>query len=205
MTTPHASGLRALANRRRILDVAHAELLRAPDASMNQIARAAGVARRTVYGHFPSRDTLVAALIGEAIESVEQAHVVGREGVADPVEALARSLLAVWQVVDRYRLLLALAPQSLTMKGIRDRLGVVHEAGTRLIQRALDEGTFTSPLPAQGLRYVLEGVLFSVMEATNSGHVRPEEAGRATTVTFLCAAGMPHHRAVELLARILDR
>ncbi|GGV73298.1 hypothetical protein GCM10010277_87020 [Streptomyces longisporoflavus] len=202
---PHASSLRAEANRRHILDVGLAELLRAPDASMNQIAVAAGVARRTVYGHFPSREALVAAIIGEAIEAVEQAHATGREGVADPAEALARSLLAVWEVVDRYRLLLSLAQQSLTMKGIRDRLGAVHEAGTGLIQRALEEGTFHSPLPAEGLRYVLEGVLFSVMEATNSGHVPPEEAGRATTVTLLCAAGMPYDRAAELVARILDR
>ncbi|CAM5508263.1 TetR/AcrR family transcriptional regulator [Streptomyces pilosus] len=203
--TPHASSLRAEANRRHILDVALTELLRAPDASMHHIALAAGVARRTVYGHFPSRDALVAALIGEAVEAVEQAHAVGREGVADPAEALARSLLAVWEVVDRYRLLLSLARQSLTMEGIRDRLGAVHAAGTRLIQRALDDGAFTSPLPAEGLRYVLEGVLFSVMEATNAGHVRPEEAGRATTVTLLCAAGMPHDRAAELVAGILDR
>ncbi|MFF4601814.1 TetR/AcrR family transcriptional regulator [Streptomyces sp. NPDC001339] len=202
---PHASSLRARANRRHILDVALTELLRTPDASMNQIARAAGVVRRTVYGHFPSRDALIAAIVDEAIEAVEQAHAVGREGVADPAEALARSLLAVSEVVDGYRLLLALAQQSVTMKGIRDRLGAVHEAGTQLIRRALEDGTFTSPLPPEGLRYVLEGVLFSVMEATNNGHVRPQEAGRATTVTFLTAAGMPHDRATELVDEILAR
>ncbi|MBU6533785.1 TetR/AcrR family transcriptional regulator [Streptomyces sp. NPDC057245] len=201
---PHASSLRAEANRRHILDVALVELLRSPDASMNQIALAAGLSRRTVYGHFTSRDALVAAIIGEAIEAVEQAHAAGREGVADPAEALARSLLAVWKVVDRYRLLLSLAQQSLTMEGIRDRLGAVHGAGTQLIQRALEEGSFSSPLPPEGLRYVLEGVLFSMMEATNNGQVRAEEAGYAVTVTLLCAAGMPHPRAAELVARILD-
>ncbi len=52
MTTGSAS--RADANRRRILDVALAELLRDPDASMDQIARAAAVVRRTVYGPFPA-------------------------------------------------------------------------------------------------------------------------------------------------------
>jgi len=52
MTTGNPS--RADVNRRRILDVALAELLRDPDASMDQIARAAGVVRRTVYGHFPA-------------------------------------------------------------------------------------------------------------------------------------------------------
>lgn len=199
-----ASSPRAHANRRHILDVALTELLRSPEASMDQIARAAGVVRRTVYGHFPSRDALIAAIVDEAIEAVEQAETAGREGVADPAEALARSLLAVWEVVDRYRLLLALARQSLTMEGIRERLGAVHEAGTLLIQSALEDGTFASPLSAEGLRYILEGVLFAVMEAANDGHADPQEAGRATTITFLTAAGMPPVRANELVAGILD-
>ena len=72
MTTGSSS--RADANRRRILDVALAELLRDPDASMDQIARAAGVVRRTVYGHFPNRDALIGTLVDGAVEAVAAAH-----------------------------------------------------------------------------------------------------------------------------------
>lgn len=71
---------RADTNRRRILDVALAELLRDPDASMDQIARAAGVVRRTVYGHFPSREALVAALVDDAVLAVEAAQSEGAPG-----------------------------------------------------------------------------------------------------------------------------
>ena len=120
MTTGSPS--RADVNRRRILDVALAELLRDPDASMDQIARAAGVVRRTVYGHFPSREALVGTLTDEAVAAVAAAHAAGREGVADPAESLARSTLAVWEIADRYRLLVALAQRSVTMQGIRERL-----------------------------------------------------------------------------------
>ncbi|MFD6751317.1 TetR/AcrR family transcriptional regulator, partial [Streptomyces anthocyanicus] len=101
MTTGNPS--RADVNRRRILDVALAELLRDPDASMDQIAKAAGVVRRTVYGHFPSREALVGTLTDEAVAAVAAAHAAGREGVADPAESLARSTLAVWEIADRYR------------------------------------------------------------------------------------------------------
>ncbi|MFE0739520.1 TetR/AcrR family transcriptional regulator, partial [Streptomyces sp. NPDC058855] len=167
MTTGTSS--RADTNRRRILDVALAELLRDPDASMDQIARAAGVVRRTVYGHFPSREALIGTLVDGAVEAVAAAHAAGREGAADPAEAVAGSVLAVWEIADRYRILVALAQRSVTMQGIRERLTPVRTTCTELLQRGLDDGVFVSALPAPALAYVHEQMLFAVMEAVNDG------------------------------------
>ncbi|GGZ77000.1 TetR/AcrR family transcriptional regulator [Streptomyces echinoruber] len=193
---------RAGTNRRRILDVALAELLRDPDASMDQIARAAGVVRRTVYGHFPSREALVSTLVDDALEAVAAAHAEAREGVADPAEAVARSVLKVWEIADRYRLLVALAQRTVTMQGIRERLAPVRADAERLLQRGLDEGVFTSPLPAPALAYVHEQLLFALMEAVNDGLLAPREAGRSAAVTLLTASGVPAAPAAELVARL---
>ncbi|MGW7261707.1 TetR/AcrR family transcriptional regulator, partial [Streptomyces sp. NPDC054834] len=183
MTTGNTS--RADANRRRILDVALAELLRDPDASMDQIARAAGVVRRTVYGHFPSREALIGTLVDGAVESLAAAHAAGREGVDDPAEAVARSVLAVWEIADRYRLLVALAQRTVTVQGIRDRLAPVRESCAELLQRGMDEGAFSSPLPAAALAYVHEQMLFAVTEAVNDGLLTAQEAGRSAAVSVL--------------------
>ncbi|GGY48218.1 hypothetical protein GCM10010384_63170 [Streptomyces djakartensis] len=200
MTTGSTS--RADANRRRILDIALTELLRDPDASMDQIARAAGVVRRTVYGHFPSREALISTLVDEAVAALSAAHAAGREGVGDPAEAVARSVLAVWEIADRYRLLVALAQRTVTMQGIRERLAPVREASIGLLQRGLDEGLFASPLPAPALAYVHEQMLFAVMEAVNDGLLTAQEAGRCAAVTVLTAAGVPASRATELVAKL---
>ncbi|WLW52129.1 TetR/AcrR family transcriptional regulator [Streptomyces sp. YU58] len=200
MTTGTPS--RADTNRRRILDVALAELLRDPDASMDQIARAAGVVRRTVYGHFPSREALIGTLVDGAVEAVAAAHAAGREGAADPAEAVAGSVLAVWEIADRYRILVALAQRSVTMQGIRERLTPVRTTCTELLQRGLDDGVFVSALPAPALAYVHEQMLFAVMEAVNDGLLAPEEAGRSAAVTVLIAAGVPASRATELVAKL---
>lgn len=200
MTTGNTT--RADTNRRRILDVALAELLRDPDASMDQIARSAGVVRRTVYGHFPSREALISTLVDDAVDVLSEAHAAGREGVEDPVEAVARSVLAVWEIADRYRLLIALAQRTVTTQGIRDRLAPIRESVVGLLQRGLDQGVFSSPLPAPALAYVHEQLLFALMEAVNDGLLAAQEAGRSAAVTVLTAAGVPASQATELVAKV---
>ncbi|WP_328536618.1 TetR/AcrR family transcriptional regulator [Streptomyces sp. NBC_00344] len=196
---PVTSG-RADANRRRILDVALTELLRDPDASMDQIARAAGVVRRTVYGHFPSREALVAALVDNAAAAVTDAHASGREGVTDPAEALARATLAVWEIADRHRLLVALAQRSVTLEGIRERLAPVRRACADLLQQGLDEGVFLSPLPSSALAFVHEQTLFGLMEAVNEGALPAADGGAAAANTLLMTAGVPAVRARAVVA-----
>ncbi|MEU0217193.1 TetR/AcrR family transcriptional regulator [Streptomyces sp. NPDC006265] len=202
MTSMTTGTSRADTNRRRILDVALAELLRDPDASMDQIARAAGVVRRTVYGHFPSREALISTLVDEAVGALSAAHAAGREDVRDPAEAVARSVLAVWAIADRYRLLVALAQRTVTMQGIRERLAPVRQESIGLLQRGLDEDVFRSPLPAPALAYVHEQMLFAVMEAVNDGVLAAREAGRCAAVTVLTAAGVPASKATELVAKL---
>ncbi|MEW2086271.1 TetR/AcrR family transcriptional regulator [Streptomyces sp. NPDC005283] len=196
---------RADANRRRIMQVALTELLRDPDASMDQLARAAGVVRRTVYGHFPSRDALITALVDDAVATVAEAHARGREGVSDPSEALARATLAVWEIADRYRLLVALAQRSVTMEGIKQRLAPVRKSCLELLQQGMDEGAFTAPLPAAALAYVHEQQLFGLMEAVNDGALDPADAGRAAAATALISAGVGAERAREIVAGLQGR
>nr|WP_156726177.1 TetR/AcrR family transcriptional regulator [Streptomyces apocyni] len=195
-------GGRADANRRRILDVAFAELLRDPDASMDQVARAAGVVRRTVYGHFPSRDALISALTDNAVEAVAATQAQEYPDASDAAEELARRTLAVWPIADRYRLLVSLAQRSVTMAGIRQRLAPVRENLTQLLRRGLDAGVFASPLPPEALAYVHEQVLFGLMEAVNDGTLPAGRAGESAAATALISAGVPVTRATELAARL---
>ncbi len=77
-----------------------------PDASMEEIAAAAGVTRQTVYAHFPSRDVLIAAVINaeraEGLAAVDAA----RFDTVPPIEALRRFLDISWQIVERCPLVL---------------------------------------------------------------------------------------------------
>jgi len=57
----------ARANKDRILDVAREALIADPAASLNSIAKAAGVGAGTLYRHFPTRESLVLGLYRKEI------------------------------------------------------------------------------------------------------------------------------------------
>ena len=60
----------ARANKDRILDVAREALTSDPAASLNSIAKTAGVGAGTLYRHFPTRESLVLALYRKEIASL---------------------------------------------------------------------------------------------------------------------------------------
>ena len=60
----------ARANRDRLLDVARDALAADPEASLNSIAKAAGVGAGTLYRHFPSREALVLGVYRKEIDAL---------------------------------------------------------------------------------------------------------------------------------------
>jgi AcrR family transcriptional regulator len=60
----------ARANKNRILDVARDALAADPEASLNSIAKSAGIGAGTLYRHFPSREALVLGVYRREIETL---------------------------------------------------------------------------------------------------------------------------------------
>ena len=118
-----------------IIGAARTVLGERPDASMEDIAAAAGVTRQTVYVHFPSRDALIAALLhalgAETVAAIDAA----RLDAAPPADALRRFLDIGWQLIRDNRFLLGPA---LT----RDPPGSndPHHAGTAQLERIIRRG-----------------------------------------------------------------
>jgi len=62
----------AVRNVEAIVDAATRLLAVNPDVSINEIAKAAGVGRVTLYGHFDSRATLISEVAARAIAHTDQ-------------------------------------------------------------------------------------------------------------------------------------
>ncbi|GLP66441.1 TetR family transcriptional regulator [Streptomyces sp. TUS-ST3] len=183
----------ARSNRARILATARQELGRNPDITLEELARAAGVVRRTLFGHFPGRAALLDALAEEAAEALQAAVTVGAGATEQADRALAHFTLALWPVGDRYRMLLALARRDLGMDRVAGILEPARVRVTAIVEQGQRDGVFHTQLPAPVLSAGLEAMTVALLEEVNTGAL--EDDGTRVAVTTLIAAGVPEKRA----------
>src|SRR4026209_688112 len=74
-------------------------------ASMNDVAEAAGVARATVYRYFPNREALLDQLARAAVSDVDARMESARIDEVSPEEGIARAVRALVDVGDAFVLL----------------------------------------------------------------------------------------------------
>ncbi|MFQ6398730.1 TetR/AcrR family transcriptional regulator [Nocardia sp. KC 131] len=196
MATSPIPGIRAQANRRRILDVAAGELARNPAASMEEIAAAAGVVRRTLYGHFPTREALIDGILDLASEDI--ARTLRSLDTAEPVAVTsARCTIALWRVGDKYRLLFKLTETNVGAR-IEERLAPVHAHGTEMLRHGQRLGIYSDHLPAEVLSRALAGLVLALLESRNAGAWTEPEPEVAAACACLITLGMRPAEAAEV-------
>lgn len=182
--------------RDRVLDAALDVLGRDADASMGDVAAAAGVVRRTLYGHFPARADLVRALTERAAAEIATvlAGVDGPEKAGDTM--WADFVTRIWPLTDRYRVLVTLRRGEYSAD-IHAVLGSVDDALAGLVRRGQDAAVFGRHLPPDALGRLALSTVFAVAEGSRSGE---RFDARAATITSLLILGVTEDRARTLAA-----
>jgi AcrR family transcriptional regulator len=181
--------------RNRILDVALEVLGQNPDSGMGDIASAAGVVRRTVYGYFPTRKDLVLTLAQRAVDEIAGVldEVNASDGAAETV--WVDFIAQLWPLTHRYRVLLALRRGEYG-KEIHALMGPVNETLADLVQAGQDSGVFGRHLPAQVLSQIAYATVFAIADYDHSNGTLD---ARAATITSLLILGVPEARARALV------
>ncbi|MFD1813185.1 TetR/AcrR family transcriptional regulator [Rhodococcus gannanensis] len=192
----------ARANRSRIIEAAISEFARNPDASMDDVARAAGVVRRTVYGHFPSRDALIEGLVDEASSALlavldELPTMPDRPDLTTAVMALLS-----WPIGDRFRVLLTFARAEIGEDRIRDLLVPARAPSIALVERGQADGVFSTYLPASVLVAMTEAVTLALFEEANHGTIADD--GDSFALASLVLLGVEAGRAADVVAEAWD-
>ncbi len=159
-----------------IIGAARTVLGERPDASMEDVATAAGVTRQTVYAHFPSRDALIAALLQTAGAETLAAFDAARLDTAPPADALRQFLDIGWELIRRNRFLLGPALTRIPVPGGNDP----HDAGTarleQVIRRGQRTGDFDRAFPAAWLAAAIVGLFRAAAEEVATGRLTTSKA-----------------------------
>lgn len=147
-------------NRARILEVARAAFTRSgANASLDDVAKEAGVGAGTLYRHFPARDALLEAVYRTEVEKLAAAQ----RKFADtmpPMEALRAWMLLFVDYIATKKII---APALNTLAGGPSKVfeasyGQIWEAIRTLVKRAIQNGDIRKDLDPIDLLRALIGV-----------------------------------------------
>ncbi|MFI6483531.1 TetR/AcrR family transcriptional regulator [Nonomuraea sp. NPDC050663] len=164
----------------RIVAAARELLSADPNAKTDDIARAAGVGRMTLYGHFGTRAELIDAALVEALRTGD-AVLSSVDLGGNAREAMARLLDSSWQVVAQSAALLAAAEEVLPTGRVRELHEEPVRRMTELIRRGQEQGVFRTDLPLDWLVNVVHYLLHGAAAEVRAGRLASSRAADVIT------------------------
>ena len=151
------------------------------DASLEDVARRAGVGIGTLYRHFPNRHALLSAVFEEAVSDLlDRSHEL--LGAPEPCTALVTWLREIVTHAGEYRGL-ALALMSVTSddtSALASCSGPMREAGAALLQRAQQAGKVREDVTITDLLQLTNAIALAAEESPGD----PDLADRLLTLTL---------------------
>jgi AcrR family transcriptional regulator len=172
-----------------ILDAGVEALANDPDVSMAKIARRAGVVRATVYMHFPTRESLLDAVMEHATGQVAYAIRSAEPDRGEPKEALERVLRATWQQLSQFHGVLQINMNRLSAAELRRRHLPMTTQFVPLLERGQAEGAFRSDVSATWLIAVIRAIVHVASAELQAGRLTQAEVEQTMLTTAFAAIG----------------
>lgn len=183
-------------NRALIIEAAAEAFADDPNASTAQIAKAAGVGRVTLYGHFPSREILLKAVLDHLMAEAEA--ILTAQGLSDPAgddtpadQVLAKVVRSSWQTLDRMRRVRRAALQELGPAQLRKAHQRTYRKVEQLIRRGQRQGAFRDDLPASWLTSTVYALIHGAADEVDAGNVTARKVPDLLEASVLGALGVP--------------
>ncbi|GAB3140854.1 TetR/AcrR family transcriptional regulator [Marisediminicola antarctica] len=178
----------ALLNRLSILQAAVSVLCVDPDAGMDAIAARAGLTRRAVYGHFPTRDHLIEEILATGAARIAASLLPLDD--TDPRAAIATIGSRLWGEVSHVRATAVLAVRGPYSARIAEVLRPLREVLERVVTVGVASGSFRQDVPAPILARLIEGTALNVLDEASRLGLNSAEGDRLVVITTLSCAGL---------------
>jgi AcrR family transcriptional regulator len=185
----------ARANRAGIIAAAADEIARDPHASLDAIARAAGLSRRALYGHFDDRDALVTEVLVAGAARFNA--IAARVDDTDPRRALARLTTELWQEASHVRASAAIALDESHVADTAAALAPLRSRIAAIVEHGQASGALRTDIPATVLTSLIEDTGRAVVARM---HAHADATADLAVKAVLGIAGLSWRESVELLA-----
>jgi TetR/AcrR family transcriptional regulator, mexCD-oprJ operon repressor len=172
------------------LDSIVARLSVDPNATMAELAEAAGISRATLHRRFPSREHLLTRIAEDAAAAAERAVTDARPGEGSAPQACIRLTANLVPLGSRFAFLLREGAWLDEQPAVAARAAALAEVIGEVIQRGRRAGEFRLDLPASFQTRMVQNAVFTTWEAVQAGELGAKEAPRAaaTMLTGLAAS-----------------
>ncbi|GGO82641.1 TetR/AcrR family transcriptional regulator [Wenjunlia tyrosinilytica] len=174
-------------DREHMLREAAALLTRRATASMDEIAKAAGISRATLHRHFPGRDALVRALGELGIRRMNEAMDAARLEEGDAVRALRRLVDAAMPEAGFLAFLYS-ENQLYDDAELKAGWDASDERVAALFRRGQEQGVFRIDLPAVWLTEAYTALIAGCGWAVEDGRIARRDSAHLVTETLLGGA-----------------
>ena len=189
----------ALENRAGIIAAATTAIAHDPHASLDVIARGAGLSRRALYGHFEDRDALIREILAAGAPRFNEIGL----GIDDPepTVALARLTARLWREAAMVQVAASIALDDAHVHETADMLAPLRRVLMDLVRRGQEDATLRTDMPAATVARLIEETARSVI-----GHLdaASPESARVVVKAVLSIAGLSWNASVALLAEHPD-
>src|SRR5687767_282479 len=165
-----------------IIDAAATALARHEQASMGEVAEAAGVARATLYRYFPTREALLEELARTTVARVAQALEAGRLDELAVDEAFLRAVRALVAIGDAF----VVVARERDAAQAQDFEHVVARPLRALVERGQASGDLRDDVPSGWLLQSLLALVVSVLPSAPG--LGAEDAVQTIASLFLTGA-----------------
>jgi AcrR family transcriptional regulator len=184
-------------NRAALLAAARVLFATDPDASLDAVAAAAGLSRRSVYGHFTSRDELQREVVTQGAQRISSAL----EGIThpDPVLRLALIAAGLWREVASIRVMALFAVRGAHKQQTIAGLAALRTRVLEAIREGIAGGRVREDIPTERLARLVEDSALAVLEESTRSELSTTEGNRLVMLNVLATLGFGWREANALI------
>jgi AcrR family transcriptional regulator len=178
----------AAENREALLAAARAVLNRDPSGSLETIAAEAGLSRRSVYGHFATRDDLLRELV--TIGARRVASALSTVTHPDPLTRLALIASHLWREVESVRMMAVVAVRGPLASTTASLLRPIRESVREAVRDGQSDGSMRTDLDPALLARLVEETALLVLEESAEHPLAARDGHRLIMLMVLGCVGL---------------